>query len=106
MSSKTFARRLTSLSGLASWRKSKAIIQEREAKIAEARRQVEAHPKDPLAAHNLARVYASLDMKDQALEWLAKALRLGFTDIRFLRADPALAGLKDDPRFTKLLEGR
>lgn len=87
-------------------RKNKAIVQEREAKIAEARKQVEARPKDPLAAHNLARVYASLDMKEEALEWLAKALQLGFSDIGFLRADPALAGLKNDPRFTKLLEGR
>ena len=43
-------------------------------------------------------------MKEQAFEWLAQALRLGFDDLRFLREDPALAGLKTDPRFTKLLE--
>lgn len=45
-------------------------------------------------------------MKDQAFEWLGKALQLGFDDIRFVREDPALAGIKNDPRFAKLLEGR
>jgi len=91
---------------LANARKNKAIIQEREARIAGARKQVEANPKDPRAAYNLARVYAALDMKDQAFEWLGKALQLGFDDIRFVREDPALAGIKTDPRFGKLLEGR
>ncbi len=91
---------------LANSRKNKAIVQEREARIAEARKQVEAQPKDPRVAYNLARVYAALDMKEQAFEWLGKALQLGFDDIRFVREDPALAGLKNDPRFAKLLEGR
>jgi hypothetical protein len=45
-------------------------------------------------------------MKEQALEWLSKALGLGFDDIGFLRDDPALAGLKNDPRLGRLLEGR
>lgn len=91
---------------LANSRKNKAIVQEREARIADARKQVEAQPKDPRAAYNLARVYAALDMKEQAFEWLGKALQLGFDDIRFVREDPTLAGLKNDPRFARLLEGR
>ena len=45
-------------------------------------------------------------MIDEAFEWLGKALQLGFDDIRFVREDPTLAGLKNGPRFTKLLEGR
>lgn len=89
---------------LANARKNKATVQERERRIAEARQGVEAHPQDPQAAYTLARVYAALDMKEQAFEWLAQALRLGFDDLRFVREDPALAGLKTDPRFTKLLE--
>jgi len=96
----------TVLANLANARKNKAIIEEREARIADARKQVEASPEDPRAAYNLARVYAALDMKDQAFEWLAKSLQLGFDDIRFVREDPTLAGLRTDPRFTELLEGR
>ena len=91
---------------LANARKNKGIVQEREARIADARRQVESRPKDPQAAYNLARVYAALDMKEQAFEWLGKAFQLGFDDIRFVREDPALAGLRNDPRLTKLLERR
>ena len=79
---------------------------EREAQIASAQKQAAAQPKDPRAAYNVARLYAAFDMPDPALEWLGKALQLGFDDLRFAREDPAMAGLRTDPRFTRLLEGR
>ncbi len=94
------------LQNLENARKNKAIVQEREARIAEAKKQAEARPKDPRAAYNLARVYASFDQKDQALEWLSNALQLGFDDFELLKADPVLAGLRGDPRFSKLLRER
>jgi len=87
-------------------RKNKAIVEEREARIADAKKQAEARPKDPRAAYNLTRVYASLGQHDLAIEWLAKALQLGFDDFGFLKADPALATLRGDPRFVNLLKGR
>ena len=90
---------------LANAKKNKGVIQERQVQISNARKEVEARPKDPRAAYNLARVYAALDMKDPAFEWLSKALQLGFDDFQFLRDDPALAGLKSDPRLGKLMEG-
>lgn len=82
------------------------ILNEREARIAEARKQAEARPKDPQLAYELARVYASFEMQDQAFEWLGKALQMGFDDIRFVREDPVLLGLRQDPRFARLLQGR
>jgi superkiller protein 3 len=87
-------------------RKNKSILQEREARIAEARKQVTARPQDPGAAYNLVRVYASLDMIDEAFEWLGKALKLGFDNIELVRKDPVLLGLKKDPRFAAMLEGK
>jgi len=96
----------TILKNLENARNSKTVVQERSERIAKANREVEARPKDPQAAYNLARVYASFDERDQAFEWLAKALALGFDDLGFVNADPVLAGLKKDPRFTKLLEKR
>lgn len=87
-------------------RQNKAILQGRAARIAEARQQVTAQPQDPGAAYNLARVYASLDMIEDAFEWLGKALKLGFDNIQFVREDPVLLGLKKDPRFAALLEGK
>jgi tetratricopeptide (TPR) repeat protein len=87
-------------------RQNKSILQERGARITEARKQVEARPQDSGAAYNLARVYASLDMIDEAFEWLGKALKLGFDNIEFVREDPVLLGLKKDPRFAAMLEGK
>jgi tetratricopeptide (TPR) repeat protein len=96
----------TAKQNLETSKKNRDLLQERETRIAEARKQVEARPKDARAAYSLARVYASFDMQEQAFEWLGKALQLGFDDIRFVREDPVLAGLRGDPRFTRLLESR
>ncbi len=82
------------------------VAQTREARIAEARKQAEARPKDPQAAYQAARVYASLGMKEEAFTWLSKAFDLGFNDTKFMREDPSVSSLRDDPRFARLLEGR
>ena len=91
---------------LSSVKENQNILKEREVRIAEARKKAEAAPKDPRAAYDVARVYASFDMQDQAFEWLEKALQLGLDDIAFVREDPVLLGLRRDPRFARLLEGR
>lgn len=85
-------------------KKSQGIVQEQEARIAEARKQTEVRPQDPGAAYNLCRVYASLHKKEEALEWLDKALQLGYDNIRFVREDPALTDLRGDPRYARLLD--
>jgi superkiller protein 3 len=87
-------------------RQNQGILQERQTRIAEAQKEFEARPRDPRAAYNLARVYASLDEKDHALTWLKKALDLGFDDPAFVRSDPVMAGLRNDPLFTRILERR
>jgi Flp pilus assembly protein TadD len=91
---------------LASAKKNKDILKEREVRIAEARKKADAAPKDPQASYDVARVYASFDMQDQAFEWLEKSLRLGLDDTKFVREDPVLLGLRRDPRFARLMEGR
>jgi tetratricopeptide (TPR) repeat protein len=85
---------------------SRSTLQEREARIAEAKKQADAHPSDPRTAYNVVRVYAALGQHDEALQWLAKAMELGFEDFGFLKADPALASLRGDPRYVGLLKGR
>ncbi|MBW8058456.1 MAG: tetratricopeptide repeat protein [candidate division NC10 bacterium] len=96
----------TALRNLENAKRNNGIVQEQEERFAQAQKEVEARPDDPRAAYNLGRLHASFDEKDQALEWIAKALELGFDDFKFLKDDPALASLRDDPRFTGLLEGR
>jgi len=87
-------------------RQNQGITQERQTRIAQAQKEAEARPRDPRAAYNLARVYASFDEKDHAFTWLAKALQLGFDDLEFVKTDPVLAGLRTDPRFEQVLERR
>jgi tetratricopeptide (TPR) repeat protein len=91
---------------LASAKKNTNILKEREVRIADARKKADTAPKDPRAAYDVARVYASFDMQDQALEWLETSLRLGLDDTKFVREDPVLLGLRRDPRFARLMEGR
>ncbi len=91
---------------LASAKKNKGILKEREDRIAQARKKADAAPSDARAAYDVARVYASFDMQDQAFAWLEKSLRLGLDDTKFVREDPVLLGLRRDPRFARLMDGR
>ena len=91
---------------LATAKTNRDILKEREVRIADARKKADAAPKDPRAAYDVARMYASFDMQDQALEWLETSLRLGLDDTKFVREDPVLLGLRRDPRFARVMEGR
>lgn len=96
----------TALQNLENAKKSRGIVEERAERFTQARKEVEARPDDPRAAYELGRLHASFGEKDEALEWIAKALELGFDDFKFLEDDPALASLRDNPRFRDLMEGR
>jgi len=50
--------------------------------------------------------YARLGDSDNAFAWLERALNLGYDRLDYLSADPDLASLRKDPRFTKLLDER
>ena len=83
-------------------RRNRGITRERDTRMAEAVKQANARPTDPMAAYQLARVYAAYDEKEQALAWLEKAIARGFDDLKFMREDPTFYGLRRDPRFAKL----
>jgi len=51
----------------------------------------------------LARVYAGLGEREQALAWLEKAYEEHSDALAFVRVDPAWDGLRSDPGFTDLL---
>lgn len=91
------------LKNLENAKKSKAVIEEREGQFAELRREVEAHPDNPMALYKLGRLYAFYDKKDQAMEWINKALDKGYDDLDYIKLDPALEKLRGDPRFEKML---
>ena len=87
-------------------RRNRDIVGEREARIAEAVKQADAHPTDPRAAYQVAQVYAAYDERERALLWLKKAIGLGFDDLRFVSEDPTFSGFHRDPRFEKLVGTR
>jgi DNA-binding winged helix-turn-helix (wHTH) protein/TolB-like protein len=76
-------------------------------KIAEARK-VLAHlqnlsAKRYVAPYAIGLIYAGLGDRDQAFEWLNKACADHSTSMAYLKVDPALRGLRSDPRFARLL---
>ncbi|MCG6956919.1 MAG: tetratricopeptide repeat protein, partial [Gemmatimonadetes bacterium] len=48
-------------------------------------------------------IYASMGEKDEAMTWLRQACDQGVSDLIYLKVDPFLDGLRDDPRFALLL---
>jgi tetratricopeptide (TPR) repeat protein len=61
-------------------------------------------PKDPIVRYNLACSYALTEQREKALEALVQAVKLGYRDFNYLRKDPDLKSLHQDPKFTALME--
>jgi len=58
---------------------------------------------DPAIAYQMARMEARAGHKEEALEWLGKALQRGYRDYNNLASAKELSVLKDDPRFKYLI---
>lgn len=56
-----------------------------------------------IAMYNLACSYAKLNKKDEAIEWLNKAIKAGFPQPAQLRTDTDLDSLRSDARFEQAL---
>ena len=61
-------------------------------------------PKDPLVHYNLACSYALMKNIDAAFEALEKAVMLGYNDVYHLERDRDLALIRNDVRYSKLIE--
>ncbi len=53
---------------------------------------------------NVALVYAGLGQKEHTLEWLQRAELERSPSLNFLTVSPAFAGVRTDPRFTRMVE--
>jgi tetratricopeptide (TPR) repeat protein len=67
------------------------------------RRLVRILPSDPVAHYNLACSLSNLERIDDAFRSLERAFDLGYRDFRFLREDPDLEAVRQDPRFAAFL---
>ncbi len=84
-------------------RKNKSTAEKREGEVLRAEKEAQAKPNDPQASYNVARLHAQYGNKDAALEWLTKAIKQGYRDLAYLRADPAFKDLRQDRAFEQLL---
>jgi tetratricopeptide (TPR) repeat protein len=83
-------------------KKNKMIVQERSARIQRAEREARAKPNDPWACYYVARTYAVYGQKELAIQWLTRALKQGYRDLRYLMVDPAFESMRDEPDFQRL----
>lgn len=84
-------------------RRNKSTTEKREGEVLRAEKEAQAKPNDPRASYNVARLHAYYGNKDAALQWLAQAIKQGYKDLAYLRADPAFSGLREDRDFELLL---
>jgi hypothetical protein len=54
-------------------------------------------------AWNIAAIYAGLDEREQALDWLEKAYEEQYPLLLHINVDPQLDDLRSEPRFQALL---
>jgi eukaryotic-like serine/threonine-protein kinase len=59
---------------------------------------------DPDIAYSVASVYAVEDMRDEAFDWLARAIALGNENRPCFENDPNWNSLRDDQRFKELMD--
>ena len=52
----------------------------------------------------LAEAYSVMNDKDSSLNWLEKAVDKGWTQYRWIEIDPRFDNIRDDPRYTELID--
>jgi hypothetical protein len=63
---------------------------------------VQLRPNDGNTLYNATCVYGILGRKADALDMLARAIKAGYAIFDWVKRDPDLAGIKDDPEFQRL----
>jgi hypothetical protein len=58
----------------------------------------------PIAAYEIAEIYAFRSQSDEAFEWLDRAYAKHNDGLIFTKVDPLLKSLHSDPRFDALLK--
>ena len=66
-------------------------------------RAVSLYPNYAAALFNLACIHSLQGNLDLSLSFLERAVEKGFTDFKFIKKEPDLAGLRSDPRYQELL---
>jgi Tfp pilus assembly protein PilF len=91
---------------LATARKNKTAIQERQTHIQKAENAAAINPKDAQASFHAARIHAHYGNRGEALQWLERARRQGYKDLASVKNDPAFKSLANDRDLELILVGK
>ncbi len=69
-------------------------------------RAIDLSPNDAVMIYNAACFYADLGEKEKAIEHLIKAIDKGYTSYDYIKRDPDLDSIRDEPEYIKLMEGK
>ena len=87
-----------------------AFTLKRLGRIDEAKKEMqkgtEQNPDDPIIVYNAACFYSLLDDKKAAVENLKKAIEIGFENYNYVKHDPDLACLQNEPDFIELMKDK
>ncbi len=75
----------------------------KEEAVAQGKMALELSPNDAMMWYNAACLYARLGEPDESVESLRKAMSAGYENFEWLRRDPDLDSLHDNPEFKELL---
>jgi tetratricopeptide (TPR) repeat protein len=82
-----------------------AGINRKDEALREGDKALEMSPDDPLILYNCACLYARLGESQRAIEALRQGISKGYEDYGWMRNDPDLASLRDNPDFIGLTRG-
>jgi serine/threonine protein kinase/Flp pilus assembly protein TadD len=82
------------------------LAQERKSEEAEreAEKALEINPTDPLMLYNTACFYARFGDKEKAIDSLERAVAEGFANYEWVKRDPDLDSIRNEPGYVKLME--
>ncbi|MFQ5863671.1 MAG: protein kinase [bacterium] len=72
----------------------------------EAAKALELNPTDPLMLYNAARFYAQVGEKHLAVDSLKNSVAAGFLEYEWVKRDPDLDGIRNEPGYIKLMKGK
>ena len=82
-----------------------AEINRKDEALREGDKALEISPDDPLILYNCACLYARVGESQRAIEALRQGIAKGYEDYGWMRNDPDLASLRDNPDFIGLTRG-
>jgi adenylate cyclase len=81
-------------------------VNRKEEAIVEGKKALELNPGDSLMMYNAACLYARLGDKQLAIETLKNAIAAGQEDFEWIKRDPDLESIRNEPEYIELMKGK